>query len=111
MASSPISSFDQPASGKRLPAGGMGRHRRAQSEKHLFQFTPAGVDRRAAGVCADVLSRAFRPNLWQIIDIRDGGFYHLAWYWCCCAAVALARLARDPSPCALPLGTATACRS
>lgn len=82
-----------------------GRHRQRNPEKHLFNLLLLGlVVARLAFVL--VYFEHFKGNLWQLIDIRDGGF--LLWPGIGAALLAGAWLAWRDLTLRLPLGTALA---
>ena len=83
----------------------MGRHRERNPEKHLFNLLLLGL---IVGRLAFVLMyfEHFRPNLWQIIDIRDGGF--IIWPGIGAALLAGLWLAWRDLTLRIPLGTALA---
>jgi len=72
---------DQPASGNAYAAGWNGPATRAapSGKAPCSNLLLLGL---IVGRCVWLMYfEHFAANLWQIHRFRDGGFYHLAWYW------------------------------
>lgn len=83
----------------------MGRHRERNPEKHLFNLLLLGLVVARLTFVALYFDH-FRDDLWQVIDIRDGGF--IIWPGIVAALVAGLWLAWRDLTLRLPLGSALA---